>query len=191
MDKFALDHIDHRLLDLLQNNSRMSQTELAEEVGLSQPSVAERLHKLERSGVIESYTARVNARLLGRDITAFIGVRTEHPKHNASFAKAILQIPDVLECHRVTGADSYLLKVKTRNTQTLDDLISEQIRRIPGVTRTMTTIVMSSVKEDTRITPLGSDAPTKLTTRRRGLGAANPGRSDRSSKTRARKGTRG
>jgi Lrp/AsnC family leucine-responsive transcriptional regulator len=149
----TLDQIDYKLLDLLQQNGRISQIELAAAVGLSQPAVADRIRKLEQQGVILGFAARVDPRKLGKDITAYIGVGIEHPKHNAAFAKRILDTPDVLECHHVTGSDSYLLKVKTENTQTLDKLISEVVRRIPGVTSTRTTIVMSSVKESFRIEP--------------------------------------
>ncbi|HST24165.1 MAG TPA: Lrp/AsnC family transcriptional regulator [Blastocatellia bacterium] len=149
-----INQIDYKIIDLLQRNARMTQSELAAAVGLSQPAVAERMRKLEQEGFITSYTARVDGRKLGKDITAFIGVGIDHPKFNGEFAKRILALPDVLECHHVTGSDSYLLKVVTENTESLDRLISENLRTIPGVTRTHTTIVMSSVKEGTHIKPL-------------------------------------
>jgi Lrp/AsnC family leucine-responsive transcriptional regulator len=152
-----LNPIDYKLIDLLQKNARMTQSEMAAAVGLSQPAVAERLRKLEQEGVITGYVARINGRELGKDITAFIGVGIEHPKHNARFEKRIQELPDVLECHHVTGSDSYLLKVVTENTETLDRLISESLRVIPGVTRTHTSIVMSSAKETTHIKPAFED----------------------------------
>jgi Lrp/AsnC family leucine-responsive transcriptional regulator len=158
----TLNQIDYKIIDLLQRNARMTQSEMAAAVGLSQPAVAERMRKLEQEGVITGYAARVNGRKLGKDITAFIGVGIEHPKHNAEFAKRILALPDVLECHHVTGAVSYLLKVVTENTESLDRLISESLRTIPGVTRTHTTIVMSSVKEGTHIKPaVGHSKPSR------------------------------
>jgi Lrp/AsnC family transcriptional regulator, leucine-responsive regulatory protein len=156
----TINPIDYKLIELLQKNARMTQSEMAVAVGLSQPAVAERLRKLEQEGVITGYVARIDGRKLGKDITAFIGVGIEHPKHNNRFAKRILEIPDVLECHHVTGSDSYLLKVVTENTETLDRLISENLRTIPGVTRTHTTIVMSSVKESTHIKPTAEDDHT-------------------------------
>lgn len=148
-----INQIDYKIIDLLQRNARMTQSELAAAVGLSQPAVAERMRKLEQEGLITGYAARVDGRKLGKDITAFIGVGIDHPKYNVEFAKRILALPDVLECHHVTGSDSYLLKVVTENTESLDRLISECLRIIPGVTRTHTTIVMSSVKEGTHIKP--------------------------------------
>lgn len=149
----TLDTIDYKLIDLLQQHARMTQLEMAAAVGLSQPAVAERMRKLEQEGIITGYSARVDGRKLGKDITAFIGVRIEHPKYNTGFGKKVLSVPDVLECHRITGPDSYLLKVVTEDTQSLDRLISDLLRHIPGVTRTLTTVVTSSIKEGSHITP--------------------------------------
>lgn len=162
-----LDPIDYKLLGLLQQNARMTQLDMAAEVGLSQPAVAERMRKLEQEGIITGYAARVDGRKLGKDIIAFIGVRIEHPKYNAGFGKRILELPDVLECHRITGPDSYLLKVVTEDTQSLDRLISDLLRHIPGVTRTLTTVVMSSIKEGSHIRP-GAFEEAARKPRRRG-----------------------
>lgn len=147
-----LDPIDYKLIGLLQVRGRASQLELAQAVGLSQPAVAERIRKLEELGIITKYVAQVDARLLGKDITAFIGVFTNHPRYHEQFLRQIREIPDVLECHRVAGADSYLLKVKTENTTTLDQLIG-RIRSIGGVERTQTTIAIATLKETTEIVP--------------------------------------
>jgi Lrp/AsnC family transcriptional regulator, leucine-responsive regulatory protein len=161
ISKMTLDSIDYKLIEILQKNARITQLELAAEVGLSQPAVAERMRKLEQEGVIIAYSAHVNARKLGKDITAFIGVGISHPKFNPAFAKRIFAMSEVLECHHVTGQDSYLLKVKIENTEKLDEFISVKLRTIPGVTRTQTTIVMSSVKEGMGIHPTAerSDPP--------------------------------
>ncbi|HYO73046.1 MAG TPA: Lrp/AsnC family transcriptional regulator [Archangium sp.] len=146
-----MDELDHRLVDLLQRDGRATQLELSRSVGLSQPAVAERIRKLEERGIITGYTARVDASKLGKDITAFIGVSIEHPKFFDGFARKVLAMPEVLEAHRVAGQDSYILKVRTRNTRTLDSLLVETLRIISGVTRTHTTIVLTSIKEETYI----------------------------------------
>ena len=146
-----MDELDHRIVDLLQREGRATQLELSRSVGLSQPAVAERIRKLEERGVITGYTARVDASKLGKDITAFIGVSIEHPKYFEGFARKVLAMPEVLEAHRVAGQDSYILKVRTRNTKTLDTLLVETLRTISGVTRTHTTIVLSSIKEETYV----------------------------------------
>ncbi|MCA1825870.1 MAG: Lrp/AsnC family transcriptional regulator [Myxococcales bacterium] len=146
-----LDPIDYRILDLLQRDARTTQVQIASEVGLSQPSVADRIRKLDASGAIQGYVARLNPRALGNDIRAFIGVRIAHPRHHDVFTKKIQQIPEVLECHRVAGLDSYLLKVVARDTGALDELLSNTLRRLAGVTRTTTTIVLATVKETTAV----------------------------------------
>ncbi len=146
-----MDELDYRIVDQLQREGRVTQLELSRAVGLSQPAVAERIRKLEERGVITGYAARVDAAKLGKDITAFIGVSIEHPKYFDGFAKKVLALPEVLEAHRVAGQDSYILKVRTANTRTLDSLLVETLRLIAGVTRTHTTIVLSSIKEETYV----------------------------------------
>jgi Lrp/AsnC family leucine-responsive transcriptional regulator len=146
-----MDPIDYQILDLLQRDARTTQVEIAEAVGLSQPSVAERIRKLDQGGAVLGYVARLDPRRMGNDIRAFIGVRISHPRHHDAFTRRIQQIGEVQECHRVAGLDSYLLKVVSRNTETLDHLISNVLRRIAGVTRTTTTIVLASVKETTAV----------------------------------------
>lgn len=148
-----MDTVDAEIVDLLQADARMTQQEIARKVGLSQPSVADRIRKLEEAKVILGYTARVDPARLGLDVTAFIGVAIEHPKYFEGFSKKVLGIAEVLECHRVAGAESYLLKVRTENTRSLDRLLAEVIRTISGVTRTQTTIVLSSIKEHSHIQP--------------------------------------
>lgn len=146
-----MDPIDYKILDLLQRDARITQMEIAAAVGLSQPSVADRIRKLDEGGAVLGYVARLDPRNMGNDIRAFIGVRVSHPRHHDAFTRRIQQIAEVQECHRVAGLDSYLLKVVTRNTGTLDELISNLLRRIPGVTRTTTTIVLATVKETTAV----------------------------------------
>jgi Lrp/AsnC family transcriptional regulator, leucine-responsive regulatory protein len=143
-----VDVTDLRILEILQRDARVTQQEIARRVRLSQPSVADRIHKLEARGVILGYVAKVDPAHLGKDITAFIGVGISHPKYFDQFGKKVLALPDILECHRVAGSDSYLLKIRTTNTRSLDRLLVEQIRTIPGVYRTETTLVLSSIKED-------------------------------------------
>ena len=147
-----LDSIDYKLCELLQTRGRASQLELAQAVNLSQPAVAERIRKLEEQGIIKGYAAQVCAKKLGKDITAFIGVFTNHPRDHEGFVSKVTAIDEVQECHRVAGADSYLLKIKTENTSRLDTLIA-RIRSIPGVERTQTTIAMATLKESTHVVP--------------------------------------
>lgn len=142
-----MDAIDIHILERLQHDGRATQLELAREVGLSQPSVAERIRKLEERGIIKGYAARVDASALGKEITAFVGVSIEHPRYMDEFAAAVQRLDDILECHRVAGEYSYLLKVKCANPAALDDLLVGFLRTLAGVTRTHTTIALRSIKE--------------------------------------------
>ncbi len=144
-----MDARDADIVELLQRDGRRPQAEIAQHVHLSQPAVAERIRKLEERGVITGYSARVDPAKLGKDVTAFVGVAISHPRHFEAFMQRIQALPDVLEAHRVVGRDSYLLKVRTKNTASLDRLLVGTLRTIPGVTRTETTVVLASVKETT------------------------------------------
>lgn len=148
-----LDSLDRRILILLQEDGRATQQEISRTIGLSQPAVAERIRKLEDRGIIQGYVARVDPAKLGKDITAFVGVGIEHPRFFDGFVERVKTLHDVLECHRVAGQDSYLLKIRTENTRSLDKLLVEGLRTIPGVTRSFTTIVLSSAKETTHLEP--------------------------------------
>ncbi|HZA57177.1 MAG TPA: Lrp/AsnC family transcriptional regulator [Candidatus Udaeobacter sp.] len=141
-----LDQIDLKILYILQNNGRSRLAEIAEEVELSAPAVMERVKKLEASGVIKGYQALLDAKKVGKDITAFIGVSIGNQRDIDNFAVHMAQHHDVLECHHVTGDESFILKVKSANTGSLEKLLGE-IRSVEGVTRTVTKVVLSTAKE--------------------------------------------
>ena len=145
-----LDATDCGILELLQDNCKQSLATIGNQVGLSAPSVVERIHKLEAAGIIAGYVALLDAKRVGRDVTAFIGICTDRPQGIGDLEHEIVGIEDVLECHHVTGAYSLMVKVKARNTQELEELI-ERVRIIQGVTRTETTVVLSTAVERPRI----------------------------------------
>lgn len=147
---FDLDATDLQILDLLQENCKRPLAAIGEKVDLSAPAVMERIHKLEQAGVIAGYVALLDARLLGLDVTAFIGVSIGHPRLIDGFEREVSRIDDVLECHHVTGSHTLLLKIKTESTETLEALIG-RVRSIEGVTRTETMIVLSTQTERPRI----------------------------------------
>ena len=162
-----LDEIDLGILSLLQDNCRISLAKIGEQVGLSAPSIIERVKKLEDGGVIRGYHALLDAKRLGMDITAFIGVSINHPRSIGRFEAEIGTIEDVLECHHVTGGYTLLLKVKTLNTSSLESLIS-RIRSIEGVARTETMVVFSTRIERTQLALVGNLAPVGKKARRDG-----------------------
>jgi len=139
--------MDHAILTQLTNEGRLPWAELGTRVGLTGPAVAERVRKLEQAGVITGYTALVDPTSVGADLTAFIAVTVEPPDYCASFLAAVATLPDVQECHHIAGEDSYLLKVRTAGTRGLERLITEGLKRIPGVLRSKSTIVLSTAKE--------------------------------------------
>jgi Lrp/AsnC family leucine-responsive transcriptional regulator len=144
--EWDLDQTDIQILALLQQHCKMPLAKIGQRVGLSAPAVIERIKKLEESGVITGYTATLDPRKLGCDITAFIGVLTSSPRGIADVERRIGERPDVLECHHVTGSYTLLLKVKTADTATLEELISH-LRSIDGVSRTETMVVLSTHTE--------------------------------------------
>lgn len=145
-----LDRTDLKILEILQENCRVSLRDIARSVGLSSPSVVDRIRKLENKGILKGYRAIVDAKKVGKDITAFIGVSITHPQQILTFEQEIGKVEDVLECHHITGEHTFMLKVKTENTSNLEGLIS-RIRSIPGVTRTLTSVVFSTPIEKTQL----------------------------------------
>ncbi len=141
-----LDDVDTRLLEILQDNGRTSQHDLAVAVGLSSPAVGERLRKLEERGIIRRFAAVLDPKLLGRDVTAFLAVGIAGSSYYDEFRARVLAHPEVLECHSITGQGSHLLKVRTDSTSGLEGLLAE-IQSWPGVQWTNTSIVLSTIKE--------------------------------------------
>jgi len=166
-DKVGLDQIDRDILNLIQDNCKTALSKLGEEVGLSAPSVVERLRRLESEGFIKGYHALLDARRLGIDITAFIGVSVHTQVAIEGFEERMADVEDILECHHVTGEHSLLLKVKTRNTESLEQLI-RIVRSIPGVARTHTSVVLSTPVERSRLGVEHRHAPRRAPFRARG-----------------------
>jgi Lrp/AsnC family transcriptional regulator, leucine-responsive regulatory protein len=141
-----IDHIDAQILQLLQQHGRMKRNVIAEKVHLSVPSVSERMRKLEEKGIIQGYHAVLNAKQLDIDITAFIRVVVDGSKNYNSFIDYALTEKEVQEIHSITGDGSHLLKIRTKNTSTLEALLS-RLQSLPGIHGTSTSIVLSSYKE--------------------------------------------
>ncbi len=141
-----LDDLDIKILQILQKKGRTKRNELAEAIGLSIPSVSERLHKMEEKGIIEGYYTKINRKAFGYDIMAFILVMMDSSKHYKNLISHVEKNPNILECHSVLGEGSHILKAISKNTDALEKLLSE-IQAWPGVLGTKTTFVLSSSKE--------------------------------------------
>ena len=142
-----MDNIDAKILQCLVKNARANSSDIAEKVKLSTSAVIERIRKLESSGVIKGYTAMVNPEKLGKDVIALISVAIDHPKFNDGFVTAAKSNHHITECLYIAGEFDYFLKIVTDNTKTLENVLNE-IKSIPGVSKTQTSIVLSSPKND-------------------------------------------
>lgn len=159
------DAIDLQLLAALQRDAKAPLARLGELVGLSAPSVMERVRRLEHCGIIRGYSALVDARRVGLDVTAFIGVTMNYPVDAEAFDAFIDAEALVLECHHVTGGHTLLLKARCANTEALEGLIS-RLRALPYVHGTETMIVLSTSTERVRL-PLPDARPDDLARARR------------------------
>ena len=134
-----MDDMDWKVLSLLQQNGRMTYTDLGRLVHLSVPAVTERVKRLEESGIIEGYSVRINHIAAGYAVSALIGITVSQPA-KAKFLKLLETIPEVLECHHVTGEDSYVMRLVALSLVDLERLIE----RINLYGETRTSIVMST-----------------------------------------------
>jgi Lrp/AsnC family transcriptional regulator, leucine-responsive regulatory protein len=151
-----MDAMDRKTVAHLQAAGRESWTRLGETLGVTGPAAAERVRRLEERGVIRGYAALLDPEAVGAHLTAFVAVTLEHPKHRRAFLKCVGSLAEVQECHHIAGDDDYLLKVRCSDTGHLDRVLSEELKGIPGVMRTRTTIVLGTVKETT-VLPLPDD----------------------------------
>jgi Lrp/AsnC family transcriptional regulator, leucine-responsive regulatory protein len=156
----GLDAKDRNILSLIQRDGKMSQALIAQQVGLSTAAVNERLKKLEQSGGIRRFTALVDPKSVGIQVTAFIEVFIEHPRYEEPFLKRILELDEVQECHHITGEFSLLLKVRVRDMESLQRLVISQLNGAEGVRQTRTVMVLSTVKEESYI-PTGATGEKK------------------------------
>ena len=147
-----MDIIDVKILEVLQANSRVSISELSKKVNLSLSAVSERLKKLESSNVIEKYTVILNSQALDKELSVIMNISLENPHHTSEFLNFVRTEDEILECHYVTGEYDYVLKITTRNTATLENLMN-RIKGISGIKRTQTNVVLSSVKHLYSVSP--------------------------------------
>jgi len=150
-----IDELDAKILELLQDNARITQSDIAKAVGMAPSAVMERVRKLEARGAIREYVASIDPHVAELPLLAFVSVRTSEYGPDQPSAQALAQIPEVLEVHHVAGDDCYLLKVRARDAEHLGLLLRQQIASVPHVTSTRTTVVLGTTKETSRI-PLGA-----------------------------------
>lgn len=143
-----MDSTDLNIIDELKNNSRAQLSDISKKVNLSIPAVSERMRKLEEADIIEKYTIRVNREKMNYNLLALIFVNIEKTEYIENFRASIIKFNSVLECHHLAGEYDYFLKVIVKDTKDLEYFIANKLKKIKGVEKTNTIIVLSSIKEE-------------------------------------------
>jgi DNA-binding Lrp family transcriptional regulator len=154
----TIDPTDRTILRLLQGDGRMTNTELADRIGLTPAPTLGRVRKLEREGYIRKYVALVDPAKLGKAVTAFVSVimKSHGQQTDASLRKAVGRLPEVLECHHIAGEEDYLLKVIAASPTDYERFVLGKLMKIAGIDKVKTTFVLSSSKIETKI-PVDSE----------------------------------
>ena len=152
-----MDSFDSKIIHCLMRNARTTWAELGGLLGLTAPAAADRVRRLEERGVIKGYAALVDPEAAGCLVTAYIGVTLDKPVDRKEFLARIAELPQVQECHHIAGDFDYLLKIRNRTLRELETFVSDGLKEIPGVLKTHTTIVLSTVKE-TPVLPVWEEA---------------------------------
>ncbi|MCK9279767.1 MAG: Lrp/AsnC family transcriptional regulator [Melioribacteraceae bacterium] len=145
-----LDDLDIKILKRLQESGRTKRSAMAEEVGLSLPSLSERLRKLQDNNVIDGYYTKLNRDIFGLDIMVLITVVMDSSKNYEKLTDHVKKTPEILECYSILGEGSHTLKAVVKNTSELEKLLSK-IQSWAGVNRTITNFVLSTIKETTSL----------------------------------------
>jgi len=141
-----IDCVDKKILQILQENARATNSEIARELKLTPSAVLERIKKLKKKKLIQSFETRLNAQKLGFELTGFISIQTTENIGLTKIGSRIAELPGVQEVHFITGEFCYLLKVHVKDTDGLTRLM-EKIGKIPGVTASKTSLVLKPIKE--------------------------------------------
>ena len=147
MAKIKLDSIDHRILNTLQENARLSNVDLARQIGLSPSPCLRRVRALEDAGVIRRYATLVDQAEVGLPVSVFVSVSLERQIESAleTFEEAIQQRPEVMECYLMTGTADYLLRVVVSDLAAYEAFLKEHLTRIPGVSSIQSSFALKQV----------------------------------------------
>ncbi len=155
MKKVKLDDIDRKILEILQKNAKITNANLAQEIGLSPAPTLERVKKLEKTGIIDKYYAQVNPEKVGLGVRTFVMVSLKgHNKKNIEvFLESISDIREIVECHHVTGSGDFILKIIAEDIQRYQELMLDRVSEIPVVDNMESMVVLSTFK-DSKILPI-------------------------------------
>ncbi len=159
-----MDKTDYKILSLLQKNARISNTEIARQIGMVPSGVLERIKKLEQNGHIQEYTVRLQPESLNLGLLAFVFVRADEATGNTDTAEKLAEFHEVMEVHHVAGEDCYLLKIRLKDNKSLAVFMREKIGTIPTIASTRTVIVLETIKETSRICLPGTENKSRAGT---------------------------
>src|SRR3972149_10482435 len=142
-----INQIDAQILNILQQNYRISNAEIARQIKMAPSAVLERIKKLEKNKIIKKYSVQIEASEVDKELLAFILVKANGPIVDNKTAKELAKVPEVQEVHIVAGEDCFLVKVRTENPSALSELLRSKIGLIDSIRSTSTTIVLETVKE--------------------------------------------
>ncbi|MES3024248.1 MAG: Lrp/AsnC ligand binding domain-containing protein [Pseudomonadota bacterium] len=145
----GLDKLDRHILRILQQEGRISMKDLGERVGLSVTPCIERVKRMERDGVITGYYAKVDAAALGARLLVFVEITLNQKSASAfeQFRREVLRIPEVQECHLVSGDFDYLIKARIREMAEYRKLLGDMLLQLPGAAQSKSYVVMEEIKE--------------------------------------------
>jgi Lrp/AsnC family leucine-responsive transcriptional regulator len=143
-----MDDIDQQILEMLKSNGRMTSSEISKVIHLSVPAITERIRKLEKSGVINQFTVKLNRKAIGHNLVVYIFVQLHGSAETEQFRKSIIQSPIVLECHHISGEYDYLLKVGLPDLSEMEGFITHTLKANHNVVRSNTIFTLSTLKEE-------------------------------------------
>ena len=142
-----MDNIDRQIVSLLCRNARISNQDIARQVNLAPSAVLKRMHRLENTGVLKNYTARIDHRALGWDMNVLIQVVTNESVGTTGIGRQLAALPDICDVFDVAGNISYIVRAVVKDTEAINGLII-RMGKIPGVMRTQTTLIMNVLKNE-------------------------------------------
>lgn len=155
-----MDRIDWKILSELESDGRLSFADLSERVGLSKSPCWSRVRELEANGAIQGFAAQIDPEALGLEVHCYAYVRIRLDAH-AAFEEAVIAHPAIIECHTTAGDSDYLIRIYARSVERLDDLLRNELSKLPGVHRLATTVCLKTIKSRAPLTRWAQPAHEK------------------------------
>jgi len=154
-----IDETDKKILTILQDNGRITNSKLAQEIGLSPPAVLERVRRLESSGVINKYVAILDRKQTGFEIQTIVMVCVSHHQTPSleNIVNRLTGMDEVLECHQLTGEVDFLLKVVVKDMNSYTDFVNKKLSGIPGIQNVKTSFILETIKNSTSLNFSGDE----------------------------------